>query len=207
MGKRWITFIGNVVLEEVKFEERLIEARSYSKKALAKKNEIELFGWRIDEFYEIAAAETIDYEKRPEKIKSSLTFAEGNPKITMTIRKNILGDNRTFHGITAECSIPSIFYGTKTAYFIKENMLCRLTEDFAERIRLLTGYADGIRAVFHIGRKDLADFYYVVLENLEDVVEIAQEDAEEIERYLPSEAEFVFYLDAAENTVIQMHCF
>ena len=202
IGKRWITFIGNVVLEEVKFEERLIEARTYSKKALAKKNELELFGWRLDRFYEIAEAETIAYEKRPEKRKAELTFTEDNPKITMTIRRNTLGDNRTFHGITAECDLPSIFYGTKTAYFIKGNTFCRLTEEFAERIRLLVGYADDDRLTFHIGRDDLADFYYVVLERLQDVIDIVQENAEEIERYLPMEAEFVFYLDAEKNSVI-----
>ncbi len=202
MGKRWITFIGNVVAEEVKFEERLIEARTYSKKALAKRNEIELFGWRLDRFYEIEEKETIAYEKRPEKLKADLIFTEENPKITMTVRKYILEDNHTFHGVTAECSIPSIFYGTKTAYFIKENKFCRLTEEFAERIRILAEYADGSDAVFHIGRKDLADFYYVVLEKLQDVVNIVYEDAEEIERYLPSEAEFVFYLDAEESMVM-----
>ena len=41
MGKRWIAFIGDVVQEEARFEERLIKSRTYSKKALTKKNELE----------------------------------------------------------------------------------------------------------------------------------------------------------------------
>ena len=35
---------------------------------------------------------------------------------------------------------------------------------------------------------ELADFYYVVLDRLEDVIDIVQEDAEEIERYLPADS-------------------
>ncbi|MCI8939937.1 MAG: DEAD/DEAH box helicase family protein [Dorea sp.] len=201
-GKQWITFIGNVVQEEVNFEERLIEARTYSKKGLVNKNALDLFGWRLDRFYEIAASGTIAYEKRDEKIKADLKFTEGNPKITMTIRKNTLGETGKFHGITAECDLPLIFYGTKTAYFIKDNAFCKLTEDFAERIRLLAGYSDGSRLVFQIGRNELADFYYVVLDRLEDVIDIVQEDVEVIERYLPAEAEFVFYLDSDHNSIL-----
>lgn len=202
MGKRWIGFIGDVVQEESRFEERLIESRTYSKKALAKKNGLELFGWRLDRFYEIAAAESIVYEKRSEKIKTELTLKEENPRITMIIRKNTLGDGNTFHGITVKCLIPPIFYGTKTAYFIRENAFCRLTENFAERIRLLTDYAGESGLTFQIGRNDLADFYYVVLEDLRDVIDIIQEDAGEIERYLPPEPEFIFYLDADRNSVL-----
>ncbi len=202
MGKRWIAFIGDVVQEEARFEERLIKSRTYSKKALTKKNELELFGWRLDRFYEIAATESICYENRAEKIRTELVFQEENPRITMIIRKNTLGGEGIFHGITAKCVIPPIFYGTKTAYFIKTNAFCRLTEEFAERIRLLAGYVGESGVEFRIGRNDLADFYYVVLEKLQDIIDIVQEDAEEVERYLPSEAEFIFYLDADKNSVL-----
>ncbi len=201
MGKRWIAFIGDVVQEEARFEERLIESKMYSKKALAKKNGLELFGWRLDRFYEIAAAEPVAYENRAEKVKTELVFQEENPRITMIIRKNTLGDESTFHGIIAKCFIPTIFYGTKTGYFISRNAFCKLTEDFAERVRLLADYAGESGTVFQIGRNDLADFYYVVLEKLRDIIDIVQEDAEEIERYLPLEAEFIFYLDADKNSV------
>ncbi len=201
MGKRWIAFIGDVVQEEARFEERLIESKMYSKKALAKKNGLELFGWRLDRFYEIATAESIAYENRAEKVKTELVFQEENPRITMIIRKNTLGDESIFHGIIAKCMIPPIFYGTKTGYFVSSNAFCRLTEDFAERVHLLAGYAGESGAAFQIGRNDLADFYYVVLEKLRDVIDIVQKDTEEIERYLPAEAEFIFYLDADKNSV------
>ena len=65
-----------MVQEEARFEERLIKSRTYSKKALTKKNELELFGWRLDRFYEIAATESICYENRAEKIRTELVFQE-----------------------------------------------------------------------------------------------------------------------------------
>ncbi len=36
----------------------------------------------------------------------------------MTIRKNDLGDGRSFHGIRVDCRMPDFFYGVETAYYI-----------------------------------------------------------------------------------------
>ncbi len=44
-GRKWIDYIGSIVKEEQAFERRLIEARSYSKKAVSKDGELALGGW------------------------------------------------------------------------------------------------------------------------------------------------------------------
>ena len=79
-GKQWISFIGNIVQEEKEFEYRLIESRIYSKKALSKNGALDLFGWRLDQFFEIGRKESIYYEEknRQGKKKENLFCREGN---------------------------------------------------------------------------------------------------------------------------------
>lgn len=203
-GRRWIAFIRNIVQEEEEFENRLMESGAYYRRTLVKKNEMRLFGWRLDQFYEIAAAEPTAYENREEgrKRKCELICREGNPKLSMRIGKNGLDTGRMFHGISVECEIPELFYGVKTAYFIEGDSLCRIEEQFLRRIQpLVDQHIDG-GVHFQIGRNNLAEFYYSVLPQLRDIVDIVEENEAEIEQYLPPEAEFVFYLDAEDRNII-----
>lgn len=142
-GRRWIEFIGSVVREEREFDNRLVESGTYLKKTLSKRNEMRLFGWRLDQFYEIASGETVSYEAKDEKEKCDLTCREGNPRITMEIRKKRFDNDRTFHGISVKCDIPPLFYGVKTAYYIHGDTMYRLKEDFLKQIRPLARQSRG----------------------------------------------------------------
>ncbi len=203
-GRLWIEFIGSLVREEMEFGNRIIESGAFTRKSLVKKNEMKLFGWRLDRFYEIASGETVPYEARDGggKKKCELTCRQGNPKIAMTIRKNRLYKGKTFHGVTVDCDIPYLFYGVHTAYFIKEDILYRIDEDFLRKIRPLAQQGTALGMSFRIGRNALSEFYYSVLPQIRDVVDVMEEDGEEINRYLPPEAEFVFYLDAENDNII-----
>ncbi len=202
-GKKWIDYIGSIVKEEQAFEKRLIEARSYSKRAVSKDGELALFGWRLDELYRLCQEEGLDYEDRDSdpKTKSMLHTKEQNPKISMTIRKNDLGERRSFHGITVDCRMPHFFYGVDTAYYIQKDDFCRLQDDFQKRIRTIAAFGRNGSLSFSVGRNNLAQFYYSVLPQLEGAVEIMEENADEIAEYLPAQAEFVFYLDAENQNM------
>ncbi len=203
-GRRWIAFIRNIVHEEEEFENRLMESGTYYRRSLVKKNEIQLFGWRLDQFYEIASAEPTAYENREEgrKRKCELTCREGNPKLSMQIGKSELDTGRMFHGISVECEVPELFYGVKTAYFIEGDFLYKIEEQFLRRIQpLVDQHIDG-GVYFQIGRNNLAEFYYSVLPQLRDIVDIVEENEAEIEQYLPPEAEFIFYLDSEDHNII-----
>ncbi len=202
-GRRWIEFIGSLVREEKEFDNRLRESGNYLKKTLAKRNEMGLFGWRLDQFYEIASAEPVPYETKDEeeKKKCELKCRKGNPHITMDIRKNQFEHGQTFHGIEVECDVPDFFYGVKTAYYICEGTLYQVDEDFLKQIRPLAQHSSGGRLSFQIGRNRLSDFYYSILPQIRNVVDITEEDEDEIGRYLPPEAEFIFYLDAEDNNI------
>ena len=202
-GRLWIEFIGSLVREEIEFGNRVIESGAYTRKSLVKKNEMGLFGWRLDRFYEIASGERVLYEKKDDdgKKKCELTCRDGNPKIAMVIRKNQLDKGKIFHGISVDCNIPFLFYGVNTAYFIEDDILYRLDEEFLRKIRPLVMKQGAVGRSFRIGRNTLSDFYYSVLPQIRDVVDVTEEDEEEINRYLPPEAEFVFYLDAENNNI------
>jgi len=202
-SKKWIDYIGRIVKEEQAFERRMIEARNYSKRAASKNGELALFGWRLDELYQLLGSDGLDYEDRDAagRTKCVLHAREKNPKISMTIRKNELSDRRTFHGITVDCRMPSLFYGVRTAYYIENDAFCRLEEAFQQKVRTLAGFCRDGSTSFQVGRNKLAQFYYSVLPQLEGVVDVMEENAEEIASYLPPQAEFVFYLDAEEHNM------
>jgi len=201
-SKKWIDYIGRIVKEEQAFEQRLIDAHNYSKRALSKNGEFALFGWRLDEFYRLLGGDGVDYEEKTgNKVKTVLHAKEQNPEISMTIRKNALSNRTTFHGITVDCRMPQLFYGVGTAYYISGENFCRLEEEFQQRVRTLAAFCRAGSLSFQVGRNNLAKFYYSVLPQLEGVVDIMEENADEIAAYLPPQAEFVFYLDAEEHNM------
>lgn len=202
-GKLWIDFIGSLVREEIEFGNRVTESGAFTRKSLVKRNEMGLFGWRLDRFYEIASKETVPYEEREDggTKKYELTCRDENPKIVMSIRKNLMDKGKVFHGISVDCDIPYLFYGVNTAYFIEDEILYRMDEEFLRKIRPLVVRQGIAGRSFRIGRNALSDFYYSVLPQIRDVVDVAEEDGEEINRYLPPEAEFVFYLDAENDNI------
>lgn len=197
-SRKWIDFIGRIVKEELAFEQRMIEARNYTKKAASKNAEFALFGWRLDEFYRLMGEDGFEYEDRDSdtKVRATLHVKEQNPKIAMTIRKNDLGERRGFHGVSVDCRMPHFYYGVGTAYYVDEDDFCKLDEEFQKKIRTIARFCPNGSLNFQVGRNNLAQFYYSVLPQLEGVVDIMEENAEEIAAYLPPQAKFVFYLDA-----------
>lgn len=200
-GKNWIEFIGQVVKEEQNFAKRLAEAEVYSKRALSKCGELALFGWRLEELHRLLGNRGVEYEDRDaEKKEKRILYArQMNPKISLTIRKNSISNRRVFHGVEVDCRMPELYEGSSTFYFICEDGICRMQEDFAGRIRTLANFCSNGSIRFQVGRNHLAQFYYNVLPQLEGVIDIVEENAEEIASYLPPRAQFVFYLDAEEH--------
>lgn len=203
-GRKWIDFIGRIVKEEQAFERRMIDAHSYSKKAASKIGEFALFGWRLDEFYRLVEGDEFEFEDRDcdRKKKCLLRTEERNPKVSMTIRKNELDLRRSFHGIKVDCRMPQLFYGVGRAYYLCEDAFCMLEEEFQKKVRTVAQFCDEGSMSFQVGRNNLAQFYYSVLPQLEGVVDIMEENAEEIASYLPPQARFVFYLDAEDHNMI-----
>ncbi|MCC8068091.1 MAG: SNF2 helicase associated domain-containing protein, partial [Clostridiales bacterium] len=236
-SQKWLRFIERIVKEEEEFGQRLEDAtrsRYYYTKSVSVGSTLNLFGWRIDEFYNEMGDETIEYEDRDAaKTKKLLLHrGEGNPRILMQISPAKLEmaaskpDGRTsdgrgrgtrkkadsaaakqdedaFHGIQVEGRIPELYLGMDCAYYIDETVLRRSDRGFQEKIEdltVLTG--EDQEFFFRVGRNHMSEFYHRVLPALQDVVEIAETDPDQIHSHLLPPVSFVFYLDAPDQNVV-----
>lgn len=203
-GKGWIRFINQIVREEEEFLQRLQESRyNYGYHRTTVGGSLNLFGWRLDAFYEQMADETIEFEDKDgwEKKKGTLTCAERNPRVTMRISSEKDAKGREFHGIRVDGSLPDLFQGTDTAYYISSGELCRVEKNFLEKIEPLSFLTNDDGFSFHVGRNHMAEFYYRILPQLQDIVDVTETEPEKFRSYLPPEVRFVFYLDAGEKNV------
>ena len=205
-GKGWIRFINRIVREEEEFLQRLQESNRYDYYGSRKTTvggALNLFGWRLDEFYNQMADEAVEFEDKDgwEKRKEILTRAERNPNVSMRISEEKVGSGRVFHGIRVDGGLPELYMGTDTGYYIGDGQLCRVEKDFQEKIEPLSRLTSDEGFSFHVGRNHMAEFYYRILPQLEEIVDIEETEPEKFRSYLPPEVRFVFYLDAADQNV------
>lgn len=204
-GKSWIRFINRVVREEEEFQQRMLDARSYysSYRKSSVGGELSLFGWRLDEFYRELGNHTVEYEDKDcgGKKKEALSCAKQNPKVVMNISEDESQGDGNFHGIKVNGVLPSLYFGADTAYYIENGHLNQVESDFLQKIEGLANLSGKDAFSFHVGRNHMSDFYYSILPQLQDVVEITETEPEKFRSYLPPEARFVFYLDAEDQNV------
>ena len=198
-SQEWYAFINKVIIEEEELGRRLGEEMGYD--AEVKCSAIHLYGWRLDQFYQMMGDSQVQYEEKQDnkKVKRMLSCKEANPTVEMKIAPADMGT--IFHGISVSCKMPVTYHGMDTAYFIRGDYLCKADKEFMEVISPLDARADMGQLDFRIGRKNLSEFYYSVLPTLRDYVNITEKSPEVIQLYLPPEVQFVFYLDAEDRNM------
>lgn len=202
-GKQWFQFLHSIVQEENQLEEKLLNRSYYSAAKMARSgNSVDLFGWRLDRFYELLR-ETRDVycDDKDDNSKGKISAGEKNPEIRIKISENKIKGEKEFHGITVSGELPRLYYGTNAAYYISDRKMLRTDADFRRKTEPLAEIADGRRFSFTVGRSRMAEFYYTVLPGLEDILEVTEEEPELIRRYLPPDVKFTFYLDAEEGDI------
>lgn len=204
-SRPWLDFMGKSLREVEDFESIVEQNGGYLRKSVEKAGSIELRGWKLDEFYRLLRQAPVEYENKDDVTigKGMIKAGIGKPSLQMTIRKTKLKDRNPneFHGITVSCKLPEFMYGIDQAYYIEKDRLLQVEETVYQKLHLFEKLLQSGGREFKIGRNHLADFYYTLLPQLEDVVTIFEEDTEEIKRYLPPRGRFVFYLDVEENKV------
>ena len=204
-GKGWIRLINQIVREEKEFQQRLFESRQYyGNRKESVGSTLNLFGWRLDEFYEKLGKESIEFEDKDgyEKKKATLTCADCNPRVTMRISEDMIMGDKQFHGIKVEGSIPELYYGTDTAYYISDNHLNRLGKEFLEQIQPLAELSKEGSFLFRVGRNRISQFYSRIMPQLQEIADITETQPEKFRSYVLPEARFIFYLDARENDAV-----
>lgn len=197
---KWLRFIFDAVEEEEKFQKRISEELWYEEEN-AKLGSIELYGWRMDRLFANMADQKIMLDNRDTKKKYELTAAESNPRLSLIITPN--KNQNIFEGIIATMRIPKLFTGTNSAYYMDEDnrKLNKMEQDFYERLEPLFRIGSYGVVSFCVGRKNLSDFYYNVLPEIEELVTVVETESALIEQYLLPEAKFSFYLDAPQHDV------
>ncbi|MDY3250899.1 MAG: SNF2 helicase associated domain-containing protein, partial [Candidatus Choladocola sp.] len=204
-GRKWIRYIDRIVREEQKFQERLTESRYYygmGKDSVG--NTLELFGWRLDEFFENLRDEPVDFEDKDQegKRKGTLTCRDGNPRITVNISEDVQSDRKEFDGIRVSGSLPELYHGIDTAYYISENHLNRVEQGFLTKVEPLEAIAEDDGFSFRVGRNRISEFYDRVLPQLREIADITETDPERFRSYVLPEARVTFYLDVEANDAV-----
>ena len=158
---------------------------------------IRLYGALLDDFYELALGEQLIF-KTPERDKGVLQVCSEPPKIRLELSCDETDDG-IFHGMILRGELPRILDGVHARYCPMAGVLSRID---GQQLRVLEPLlSDDTQETLnmHIGRNYLSDFYYHVLPALSESVEIQEPDREKILPYLPPEAHFCFWLDAADG--------
>jgi SNF2 family DNA or RNA helicase len=169
------------------------------------KDSIELYGNRIDDFFDIYSGKNIPFENKDSGAKSSvISFRDKNPKCNLNVKKYMAGNE--FQGITVSGQFPNCIEGNRSGYYITEdnikgNYLNRFSRKQMELLHPLAELERAGKVSFNVGRNHLAEFFYKVLPELSQAVEVEQFDSDIIEQYLPPEARFSFFLDAENGNV------
>lgn len=202
-SRKWVEFIQDCVAEENRLKKTIAEVtwRGVSRK---KVSDLELYGWRIDRLYELLKESGIKYENRDDKKKYTINCGEKNPKLVMTIDPYV--ERQKFQGIRASMPFPYMYIGSGRLYYMDEGseQLCRVTEDFHEHMGALLSkeeYNESGIISLAIGRNKLSEFYYGILPEISEYVDIIENKPELIEQYLLPETRFSFYLDADNDDV------
>lgn len=203
-SRRWLSFISKAVEEERMIDARINSHRWHYDVDSLKCSSISLYGWRIDKLYDLLGEEGCEYETKEQgtKKKYILHRRQRNPEISMLIDKSKDRLDKEFHGIEVNCTLPHFYHGNETSYYIQGTWLSKIDREFMDKVQLLLALEKGDKLHFRVGRNYLQDFYYNMLPQLEDVVQVEEKDKEEIEKYLPPEVKFVFYLDQIKGNIV-----
>ncbi len=227
-SQKWLSFIERIVQEEEEFGQRMEDAansRYYYPRSVRVGSSLNLFGWRLDEFYNEIGNGDVEYEDRDAQpvVKTRLYQGEGNPRIQMNISEykekgdqtssrqkarglsqsgtaQIQASSAEFHGIRVRGKLPELSFGMNCAYYVSDDRLCRSEEGYRDRIGSLVSMSgeDGAFSML-IGRNNMSEFYYQVLPAMQDILEVKEDNPDRIHAFLPPQVNFVFYLDADEN--------
>ena len=165
---------------------------------------IPVTGKLLDAFYDAFNQSGVDFENY-DGDKYVLKFKEKNPKLDITIAPYYESKNsrkKVFSGINVRIQFPEFFYGYNYAYYLDDDYLCRISDEVFEKMKPLLEEQTHDYMSLKVGRNYLSDFYHTILPELKTFAEVKEEKQNEIEKYLTSDVEFAFYLDAENGNVL-----
>ncbi len=197
----WLEFVNRIVQEEVRFADRMEDSWRFSGNRPSVEMLLELFGWRLDQFYELMGPSGVEAEDRDHGKKKQVLYARtGSPRIQVEIEPRYAGGKpgpaEKFDGVQVSGTMPELFYGMDTAYFIEADGLYRQSGELSDGLERLADVSMDGSFRFFVGRNRLAEFYHMILPRFREIAQVAEKDGELIRSFLPPRGEYQFYLDA-----------
>ena len=191
--RKWYDLIRQAVLEKQHHEEE-----NYGRPK--KLQGITLYGALLDDFYELALGSRVE-RKTGGPGKDWLEVSDEAPRPELELRKDETEDG-TFHGVILRGRLPRVLEGVHAHYCLDDDRLTRIEGEHSRTLEPLLAAADHGWVDMHVGRNFLTDFYYHIVPELTESVELTEPDREEIIQFLPPEVSFRFFLDVEEGTPV-----
>ena len=133
----------------------------------------------------------------------SQTSSQDGPKKAAAASQTSQQDG-PLQGIHITGDIPAFIQGQEASYFVdeKKDSFCRVSREQVEKIAPVMEAVENGRVDAIIGRRHLRDFYTKMMPRLKEAVNVVEYGTDLIERYLPPEAEFIFYFDLEDGNVL-----
>ena len=166
--------MNRIVQEEVRFADRMEEFWHFSGNRPSVGMLLELFGWRLDRFYELMGPSGVEMEDRDHGKKKKVLYARtGSPRIQVEIEPRYAGGKtgpaEKFDGIQVSGTMPELFYGMDTAYFIEADGLYRQSGELSDGLERLADVSMDGSFRFFVGRNRLAEFYHMILPRFREI--------------------------------------
>lgn len=201
-SKEWYTFLKKIVGEEQQRFQSLQRTNRYYEDEIIKED-IPLFGSRLDEFFEILYLRKsyVEYQIRGRSEKKQMISARmQDVQLKLDIDGAYDKHNR-LKGIVVSGTVPKVLKGVNSYYYIEDNFLNKLNQPCVEVLKPLLDMSLHQRIKLEFGRKSLADFYHHIMPMLSEYVEFNDIQPDIMDTYVPPKAEFKFYLDAETDVV------
>ena len=164
------------------------------------KAEITLGEGIIDEVYDLLKKQAkvnfvYDYENY------KLEFIEQNPKIEFELSK--IDENDLILRPNVDVFKIAIFNGNRFDYLLIENRLYRCDKEFSDStLKVIKAFRENYTSEMMLRKKDLKDFYSVIMPKIENNVKVEGLDEEEIEKYQPEKLAIKIFLDYDDNNFL-----
>lgn len=211
---KYLDFIEACINEVCEYNARIPESRyGYGTQKITITDSIILTGKWLDDFFNLTQEELVDYTDSDGKKGQTLVFTDKDPVLSMDLSPipeeyNPADKKAVFYGVSGNMEFPRILEGREHFYYLEDNTLCRISDRLTSQLKSLlpaTYYSSDINDIYKlsvsVGLNDLAEFYNIVLPQLEEFIDISSRNLEFISEYLPDDLELIFYLDAADGNI------
>ena len=204
-AKRCIEYINREVKQEIQHKHRLEQknTRWYAPEVKSESMSayIDLYGTRLDDFFELEFGKRIAFINKDTREKEkSILLKDGELKVELELFPEKRGGE--LESVCIEGKMPALISGSKHQYYVDENAVCRLGEENIKQLEPIWNLSQNGEVNIHIGRNNIAEFYYRILPELEKCANITNNVGELVEEFLPQDMDVIFYLDAEKEYLI-----